>query len=299
LEQRGVLGMRLHRTGYRKDFDCARGGLVKTAFVLGGGGVLGATEVGMLRALAEAGVRPDLVVGTSVGAINGAFVAADPGGAAQRLAGLWQGPDLQEAFSGNLLDRAARLARSRTHLHSIEPLAGMLERSLPARDFAELELPFHCVAASIEQATAHWFSSGPLVPAVLASCAVPGLLPPVEVDGEHFFDGGLVHSIPVGRAAELGADTIYVLQVGRIESPLAPPQRLWQVGLVAFEIARRHRFHEEMAALPGNVRVHLLPSGGTGRAADLSQLRYRDKTSVGANIERAYQASASYLAERA
>src|SRR5690349_24565476 len=96
---------------------------VKTAFVLGGGGVLGAHEVGMLRALAEAGITPDVIVGTSVGAINGAFVAADPAGAA------------------------------------------------------------------------------------LASCAVPGLLPPVEVDGEHHFDGGLVHSIPVGRAVELGCRT--------------------------------------------------------------------------------------------
>src|SRR5580658_1131982 len=181
----------------------------KTAFVLGGGGVLGAHEVGMLRALAEAGVTPDLVVGTSVGAINGAFVAADPDGAAQRL-------------------------------------AGMLERSLPARDFADLVLPFHCVAASIERATARWFSTGPLVPAVLASCAVPGLLPPVEVDGEHHFDGGLVHSIPVGRAVALGASTVYVLHVGRIERPLAVPRRPWEVGLVAFEIARRHRFHEEM-----------------------------------------------------
>ena len=270
---------------------------MKTAFVLGGGGVLGAHEVGMLQALAGAGIRPDLVVGTSVGAINGAFVAADPDGAAAQLSGLWQGPDLQHAFSGTLLARAATLARSRTHLHSIEPLRDMLTRALPVADFAGLELPFHCVAASIERASARWFSSGPLVPAVLASCAVPGLLPPVEVDGEHFFDGGLVHSIPVGRAIELGAGVIYVLQVGRIERPLAPPKRLWQVGLVAFEIARRHRFHEEMMSVPDHVRVHLLPSGGTGRAPDLSQLRYRDKTNVGANIERAYQASARYLAE--
>jgi NTE family protein len=119
------------------------------------------------------------------------------------------------------------------------------------------------------------------------------------VDGEHHFDGGLVHSIPVGRAVELGCRTIYVLQVGRIESPLAPPQRLWEVGLVAFEIARRHRFHEEMAALPGDVQVHVLPTGTSARAPDLSQLRYRDKTNVGMNIERAYAASANYLAELA
>jgi NTE family protein len=270
---------------------------VKTAFVLGGGGLLGANEVGMLRALSEAGIRPDVIVGTSVGAINGAFVAADPAGAAARLGEIWQGDALRQAFSETLWGRAARLLRSGTHLHSIEPLRHMLDDMLPADDFAGLELPFHCVAASIERATARWFSSGPIVPAVLASCAVPGLLPPVEVDGEHYFDGGLVHSIPVGRAVALGARTVYVLHVGRIESPLTVPRRPWEVGLVAFEIARRHRFHEEMAALPDGVQVHVLPAGGDRRPPDLAQLRYRDRTKVGASIERAYTASASYLTE--
>jgi NTE family protein len=269
---------------------------VKTAFVLGGGGVMGAHEVGMLWALTEAGIKPDVVVGTSVGAINGAFVAADPAGSAERLSELWHSARLQRAFSGTLLSRAARLARSKTHLHSIEPLRAMLEEALPAADFADLELPFHCVAASIEQASARWFSSGPLVPAVLASCAVPGLLPPVEVDGGHYFDGGLVHSIPVGRAIELGASSIYVLHVGRIEHPLAPPRRLWEVGLVAFEIARRHRFHEEMATVPADMSVYVLPSGASQRPPALSQLRYRNKTNVGGNIERAYRASVRYLA---
>jgi NTE family protein len=268
---------------------------VETAFVLGGGGVLGAHEIGMLRALAEAGIRPDVVVGTSVGAINGAFVAADPDGAAERLGLLWQGDAVGRAFSERLWGRAVRLARSGTHLHSIEPLRQGLEQMLPG-DFAGLALPFHCVAASIERASARWFSSGPVVPAVLASCAVPGLLPPVEVDGEHYFDGGLVHSIPVGRAVALGARTVYVLHVGRIESPLAVPRRPWEVGLVAFEIARRYRFHEEMAALPDDVRVHVLPTGSARSTPDLSRLRYRDKTKVAASIERAYRASASYLA---
>jgi len=272
---------------------------VKTAFVLGGGGVLGAYEVGMLQALAEAGIRPDFVVGTSVGAINGAFVAADPDGAAAWLGQAWQGDALQQAFSETILGQVARLARSGTHLHSIEPLRRMLEQSLPGSDFADLQLPFHCVAAGIETAHAHWFSSGPIVPAVLASCAVPGLLPPVEVDGEHYFDGGLVDSVPVGHAVSLGADVIYVLHVGRVERPLAVPRRPWEVGLVAFEIARRHRFHEEMAALPNDVQVHVLPSGTDQRPPDLAQLRYRNKTKVGASIERAYAASASYLAELA
>ncbi|HEX9520649.1 MAG TPA: patatin-like phospholipase family protein [Streptosporangiaceae bacterium] len=267
-----------------------------TAFVLGGGGLLGANEVGMLRALAEAGIRPDLVVGTSIGAINGAFVAADPAGSAKRLGELWRSEAVREAFSENLFGRAVRLARSGTHLHSIEPLRDMLDKMLPASDFADLELSFQCVAASIERASARWFSAGPLVPAILASCAVPGLLPPVEVGDEHFFDGGLVDSIPVGRAVALGATSVYVLQVGRIENPLTVPKRPWEVGLVAFEIARRHRFHEEMSELPDGVDVHLLPTGGSPRAPDLSQLRYRDKNMVRAGIELAYAATRRYLA---
>lgn len=267
-----------------------------TAFVLGGGGLLGAHEVGMLRALSEAGIRPDLVVGTSIGAVNGAFVAADPERAAERLAHLWCGDSLALVFSENVLGRAVRLVRSGTHLHAIEPLHKLLGDKLPARDFADLTLPFQCVAASIENAAAQWFSSGPLIPAVMASCAVPGLLPPVELNGNHYFDGGLVHSIPVGRAIWLGASTVYVLQVGRIESPLSVPKHPWEVGLVAFEIARRHRFHEEMSALPSDVQVHVLPTGGDQLPPGLRQFRYRGRDQISSAIDRSYAAAASYLA---
>jgi NTE family protein len=267
------------------------------AFVLGGGGVLGAHEVGMLQALAEAGVRPDLVLGTSVGALNGVFVAAhqDPGAAVPELAAVWRG-GVAEAFGGSLFGRVRTLARSGTHLHSNEPLRQLLE-GLPVDRIEELALPFQCVAASIERAAAHWFADGPIVPAVLASAAVPGLLPPVQVGDEHFFDGGLVHSIPIGRALELGARTVYVLHVGRIERPLQVPTRPWEVGLVAFEIARRHRFSEDMAAVPPGVTVHVLPAGTEGLpGVELSQLRYRDTSRVDEHIQRAYEASAAYLA---
>jgi NTE family protein len=268
---------------------------VTTAFVLGGGGLLGAHEVGMLRALSEAGIGPDLVVGTSIGAVNGAFVAADPDGAAKRLTDLWRGESLRLVFSETLLGRTVRLMRSGTHLHAIEPLNRLLADKLPAADFTDLKLPFHCVAASIEDATARWFTSGPLVPAVTASCAVPGLLPPVEIGGCHYFDGGLVDSIPVGRAVALGASTVYVLHVGRIESQLSVPKRPWEVGLVAFEIARRHRFHEEMSALPPGVRVHILPTGGDRLPPGLQQFRYRSKKQVSNSIDRSYAAAAAYL----
>ncbi|MFD0889723.1 patatin-like phospholipase family protein, partial [Streptosporangium algeriense] len=128
----------------------------------------------------------------------------------------------------------------------------------------------------------------------------PGLLPPIRIGDDHFLDGGLVHSIPVGRAVALGARRVYVLHVGRIERPLTVPRRPWEVGLIAFEIARRHRFAEEMAALPGGVEVHVMPSGSETRpGVDLSQLRYRDSSQISGYIRRAYEASSRYLAELA
>lgn len=269
----------------------------RTAFVLGGGGMLGAAEVGMLGALLEAGIRPDVVVGSSVGAINGAMVAAHPTIAQVELLGaLWRGIAADDTFGGSLLDRLATLARSRTHIHSPAPLRRQLSERLPA-SFEELEVPFQCVAASIERAAARWFDAGALIPAVLASCAVPGLLPPVQIDGEHYLDGGLVHSIPLGRAIELGAHDIYVLQVGRIEAPLRRPRWPWEVALIAFEISRRHSFVEDMARVPDGVTVHALPTGRDEPLSynDPSQLRYRDTTKVAASIERAYWATADHL----
>ncbi|HZB48220.1 MAG TPA: patatin-like phospholipase family protein [Mycobacteriales bacterium] len=267
------------------------------AFVLGGGGLLGAHEVGMLQALIEAGIVPDLVVGTSVGAVNGVVVAAAPSpDAVERLSALWRELDSSGLFAGSVLGRLRTLARTRTSLHTDEPLRELLDRHLPVRTFDELAVPFQCVAASVERAAEHWFDSGSLTDAVLASCAVPGLLPPVEVGGETFLDGGLVNSIPVGRAVTLGARTVYVLQVGRVERPLRPPRRPWEVGLVAFEVARRHRFAADMAALPAGVTAHVLPTGLPEAAADLrSQLRYRDTAGIGDRIDVAYAASTAYL----
>ncbi|EFF89660.1 patatin family phospholipase [Streptomyces sp. e14] len=167
------------------------------AFVLGGGGALGAYEVGMLKALFAAGVHPDLVVGTSVGAINGAAVAADPSRASvARLADLWTGLGRAGVFSGSLLGRLGTAVRSGTHLYHPAPLRDLLCTHLPVTRIEALALPFQCVAARIEQAAEHWFTAGPLVDAVLASCAVPGLLPPVRLDGGHYVDGGLVQQHP-------------------------------------------------------------------------------------------------------
>ena len=273
------------------------------AFVLGGGGLLGAHEVGMLRALAERSIRPDIVLGTSIGAVNGAFVAADPTVAGvERLIELWSDTTLTAVSAGALLRRVGTLARSGTHVESYAKVRSRLRDVLPAERVEDLALPFQCVAASIERAAEHWFSAGPLAEVLLASCAVPGLLPPVRIGDEHFIDGGIVNSVPVSRAVALGAKTVYVLQVGRLEQPLKPPRWPWEVGLVAFEVARRHRFSHDLSSLPQGVQLHILPTGGTVAPAynDISgQLQFRRLVrSAQRQIESAYEASLRYLDEQ-
>jgi NTE family protein len=269
-----------------------------TAFVLGGGGVLGAVEVGMLRALLERDIVPDLVLGTSVGALNGAMVARQPElEVVERLTELWaaaaQG---REVYGGRPLHTMRRAVSTGTHIYSPTPLRSRLEEEFGETRIEDLPVRFGVCAASIERAAEHWFESGPIVPAVLASAAVPGLLPPAEVDGEHFLDGGLVNSIPVGRAVDLGATRVFVLQVGRIDRPLRPPTRPWEVARVSFEVARRHRFMREMASIPDGVEAHVLPAAGTS-ARDDSLLAYRDFASVQARIDATYATSRAYLDE--
>jgi NTE family protein len=267
------------------------------AFVLGGGGVLGAAEVGMARALLEAGVIPDLVCGTSIGAINGAAIAADPTAAgAEQLLAMWDGLAANGVLDGSLIRRVVEVARRRTALHGNEALRRILHDRLPAQTFEELAVPFECVAASIERAREHWFTSGDLIEPILASCALPGVFPPVRIGDEHFFDGGLVNSIPLERAVTRGADTVWVMHVGRLEEDLAPPRFLYQVAFVAFEISRRHRFHSDLERVGPDVTVHVLPSGLPQRAAATwSNLRYRDTGRGARRAELAYSATRDYL----
>lgn len=267
-----------------------------TAFVLGGGGLLGAVEVGMLRALIERGITPDLVVGTSVGALNGAMLAHDPTlRSVERMSELWRGSDLaREIYADSPLRSVKRAVSSGTHLADPAPIRRLLDAELRGATFADLPVPLHVCASSIERAAEHWFSEGPVVEAVLASAAVPGVLPPARVGEEHYLDGGIVNSIPLGRAAALGATRIFVLQVGRLDRPLTVPSKPWEVARVSFEIARRHRFVRELAELPDEVEAHVLPTGGTSPRDD-SLLVHRDFESVEERIEATYVASMLHL----
>lgn len=268
-----------------------------TAFVLGGGGVLGATQVGMLQALLAADISPDLVVGTSIGAVNGAFVAADPTATGvARLEDLWREVVRSGEMSENPVRQAARFAKYRTHVMRRGLIPDLVEAHLGVDLIEDLAVPFQCVAAEIETSASRWFTAGPIAPAVAASCAVPGLFAPVEIDGAHHYDGGLVHSIPVGRAIALGATEIHVLQVGRVEQSLSVPKNPLEVGLVAFEIARRHRFVEEIAEVPDEVDLHVLPSGMERTAS--TAIGQASAGKVEGRISRAFDATTAYLEAR-
>jgi NTE family protein len=271
---------------------------VSVAFVLGGGGHLGAAEVGMLHALLKHGVRPDLVVGTSIGALHGAMVARNPSVASvEELEATWGELTRLGVLGSSWFTDATILLRTRTHIRSSDPLRRLATRLLGVETFEELAVPFQCVAACIERSAEHWFSSGPLVDAILASSAVPGILPPVRIDGEHFIDGGIVNSVPLDRAVALGADEIFVLHVGRLDRPLSVPRRLRDVAMVAFEIARRNRFVRELESIPDGVAVHVLPTGDPSPSAynDLTQLRYRNFRGADRRIAWAHAATDAYL----
>lgn len=185
------------------------------ALVLSGGGNRGAMQVGALRALFEAGVRPDLIVGSSVGAVNGAFIAGNPTveGTAG-LAEIWRKLRRQDVFPGSLADRARRLLVHRDHLYDPSRLRRLIERYARVRLLEDLPVRLVVVAAALDEGREVWFTNGPLVPAVMASAAIPGIFPPVLVDGARCVDGAVVNHAPLSVAVTLGADRVWVIDVG-------------------------------------------------------------------------------------
>ena len=182
------------------------------AFVLSGGAASGAVQVGMLRALAEAGVRPDLVVGTSVGAVNGVMVAADPVSGWEQLAEVWAQIDRAAVLGSNRSLRTwSCLMRTRRHLFETDSLQLLLRDNLPATTFDQLAVPFAAVVTNAATGTTELLGAGHLETALLASAAIPGAFPRVEIDGQMYFDGGVTANVPVRPAFELGAGTVVVL----------------------------------------------------------------------------------------
>lgn len=267
----------------------------RTAFVLGGGGSLGAAQVGMLRALLEHGIVPDLVVGCSVGALNGGALAVDPSLAmVDRLQEIWLSLDERDLLPGGLLPTVVQMTRRGEAVHGNEGLRTVVEEVLPlGARFEDLAVPFQCVATAVADAREVWFSSGSPVEPILASAAIPAVLPPVEVDGVRCIDGAVANAVPVTRAAELGATTIYVLHVGSTDGPRPAPRRPLDAALRAYSLARRARLARDLATLDPATEVVLLPPGDAARG------RFNDFSHSAALISSALQASRAVLGARA
>ncbi|MGH2725802.1 MAG: patatin-like phospholipase family protein [Candidatus Methylomirabilaceae bacterium] len=190
------------------------------AFVLSGGANLGSIQAGMLEALFEQGITPDVLVGTSIGAANAAFIAADPSlKQAEALSGLWRRVRPRDVFPWNPI-AVARAIFGRGSLFPPEPWRRFLERNIPYRLIEEAKAPLRIVATRFADGEVVVFERGPVVDAVLASTALPGAFPPHRIGEHDYLDGGLTDLIPMGPACEAGVDTIYILSVG---FPCPPP----------------------------------------------------------------------------
>lgn len=185
-----------------------------TALILTGGGSLGAVQVGMLRELLAADFRPDFIVGVSAGALNGAFLAADPGVATvDRMVALWSRVTTREILGLSWRSLLA-LAGLRDHIADSRGLRALLARELGIRDFASLQIPLHVISAELTSGDSVVLSRGPLWDAILASTAIPGVFAPVAIDGRLLVDGAVAHESPIAVAIRLGATQCIVAPCG-------------------------------------------------------------------------------------
>ncbi|MCU4186092.1 patatin-like phospholipase family protein [Acidiferrimicrobium sp. IK] len=183
-----------------------------TAWVLPGGASMGAIQVGQAEALVAAGHAPDLLIGTSAGSLNAAWLAADPtprGVASLRR--LWLEVRRNQIFPFRPVAAGLGLLGRRDHLVPNTALTRWLSAHLPYRRLEEARLPITVTATDLDTGDPVYFSSGDAIPALVASCAVPGVFPPVALGGRTLVDGGLAADAPIEVAMEAGADRIFVL----------------------------------------------------------------------------------------
>lgn len=233
-----------------------------TAWVLPGGASLGAVQAGLAEALLEAGIAPDLIVGTSVGALNGAWLAhrLDAEGLAA-LRNIWLGVRRAEVFPIRPWTILSGLAGRRDHLVPNDALRRWLEARLPFRRLEEATIPLRIVATDLVTGELVVLEEGDLVQALLASAAVPTIFPPVQVDGRWLFDGGVVANVPISIAAQIGADRVYVLPVGGPGE--GPPSRPWSVagvGYAALGISLSQAAGVQFRTWCERCEVYLLPA---------------------------------------
>jgi len=232
-----------------------------TAFVLSGGASLGAIQVGMLRALYEHGIAPDFIVGTSAGALNGAYIASRPQTpeTADALGGIWRDLRRGQVFPLNPLTGLLGFLGSRDHLVPDSGLRRLLARHVERERLEELPLPLHVVAVDVITGEELRLSSGSVVDAVMASASIPAVLPPVSWADRELMDGGVANNTPISHAVELGAEEIYVLPTGHACSLEESPRGSLAMALHAISLLTHRRLIDDVEKHRDDAKLVVLP----------------------------------------
>ncbi len=264
-----------------------------TAFVFSGGGNLGSIQVGQARALIERGIVPDVVVGCSVGALNGAAIAGSPTlEEVDRIAEVWRALGRHDIFPATGVGRGPWLyLRNGTSAYADHGLRRLMHQFLRISTFEEAVARFAVVATSLSDGVERWFDAGDVTQPLLASTALPGVFPPVEIAGQMYIDGGVVNNVPISKAFELNAKRVYVLDVTSVERDHHAPKRPYDVLMQAVNIARAHRFRIDCDHVPDGVQMIRMPS------IDVGKIRFDDFSRSAELIDRGYRASCAFLDE--
>ncbi len=232
----------------------------KTAFVFAGGGSLGAIQVGMLRELVAWGVMPDIVIGASAGAINGAYFACNPGVAgAGRLDTLWRGIRRSDILPWSWRSVWSMFGGNRGHLVEAAGLRGLLAQHFGPRRLEAAELPLHVVATDMHSGDEVLLSSGSIVDAVLASAAIPGVFPPVQFEGRTLIDGGVANNTPVSTAIALGATRVIVLPAGFTCAERRPPRGALEHAFNALSLLVARQLVNDLQHFADRAQISVVP----------------------------------------
>jgi NTE family protein len=240
--------------------------VLRTAFVLSGGASLAAQQAGMLRALYERGVTADLLVGTSAGALNAAFVASRPQtpATAKRLGRIWGDLHRDDVFPVSVPALVGGLCRRRDHFVPDHALRRLVDRHLQYDDLADAATPLHVVAYDVRAGREVVLSDGPAVDAITASASIPGVFPPVVIGDQLLIDGGVVNNTPISHAVALGAERVYVLptQTGprRLDRP---PAGALDAAIHALTLLVDARFAADLARYADVVELIVLPAANS------------------------------------
>jgi NTE family protein len=266
-----------------------------TAFVLTGGASLGAIQVGMLEALYTHGIEPDLIVGTSAGALNAAFVADRPQTVetAQELGDVWRGLGRNQVFPVNPVAGALGFLGLRNNLVPDSGLRNVVRQHLMATRLEDTRIPLHVIATDLLTGEDIRLSHGPALDAVMASAAIPGVLPSVTWDGRELIDGGVSNNAPISHAFELGADQVYVLPTAGPCELEEPPRGALAMLIYATGVLVRQGLAHDLARLADTGRVIVLPPPCPIRVSP------SDFSRADCLVEEGYRESMRFLRQRA